>query len=61
MTAKQMVLEALHRLPDDLSFRDISEEVAFLAAVREAEEQIKQGKVISNEEMKRRLDSWLTK
>ena len=56
-----MVLEAVHRLPEEASFHDIAEEVAFLAALREGEEDIKQGRIISNEEMKRRLDSWLTK
>jgi hypothetical protein len=61
MSDKQTVLEALHRLPEDISFRDIAEEVAFLAAVREGEEQVKQGKTISNEEMRRRLDSWFAK
>jgi predicted transcriptional regulator len=61
MTAKQMVLEAVHRLPEEASFHDISEEVAFLAAVREGQEDLKQGRVISNEEMKQRLDSWLSK
>jgi predicted transcriptional regulator len=60
-TAKQMVLEAVHRLPEEASFHDIAEEVAFLAALREGEEDVKQGRIISNEEMKRRLDSWLTK
>jgi predicted transcriptional regulator len=60
-TAKQMVLEAVHRLPDEASFGDIADEVAFLAALREGEKDIEQGRIISNEEMKRRLDSWLTK
>jgi predicted transcriptional regulator len=60
-TAKQMVLEAVHRLPEEASFHDIAEEVAFLAALREGQEDLSQGKVVSNEEIKRRLDSWLTK
>ena len=30
-TAKQMVLEAVHRLPDEVSFQDIAEEVALEA------------------------------
>ena len=59
--AKQLVLEAVHRLPEEASFHDIAEEVAFLAALREGQEDIQAGKVISNEEMKGRLDSWLTK
>ncbi len=60
-TAKQMVLEAVHRLPEEASFHDIAEEVAFLAALREGQEDLSQGKVVSNEEMKQRLDSWLIK
>ncbi len=31
---------------------------AFLAAVREAEQDIEQGRVITNEQMKARLDEW---
>lgn len=61
MSTKQLVLNAIHRLPDDAGFEDIAEEVAFLAAVREGEEQLQAGKVISNEEMKRRLDSWASR
>ncbi len=61
MNAKQMILEAVHRLPDEASFHDIAEQVAFLAAVREGEQDLQHGRVVSNEEMKRRLDSWLSK
>jgi len=60
-TAKQMVLEAVHRLPEEADFHDIAEEIAFLAAIREGEKDLHAGKVVSNEEMKRRLNSWLTK
>jgi len=60
-TAKQMVLEAVHRLPEEADFHDIAEEIAFLAAIREGEKDLHEGKVVSNEEVKRRLDSWLTK
>jgi hypothetical protein len=31
-----MILEAVHRLPDEATFDDIEQEIAFLAAVREA-------------------------
>jgi predicted transcriptional regulator len=58
--AKQIVLEAVHRLPEEASFQDIADEIAFLAAVREGEEDVKHGRVISNDEMKKRLEQWLT-
>ena len=61
VTAKQAVLEAVHRLPDEASFQDIAEEVAFLAALRQGEDDLREGRVVSNEDVKRRLDQWLTK
>ncbi|HZR18696.1 MAG TPA: hypothetical protein VFE51_15495 [Verrucomicrobiae bacterium] len=33
MSAKEAVLQAIHRLPDDVDFRAIAEEIAFLAAL----------------------------
>jgi predicted transcriptional regulator len=60
-TVKQIVLEAVHRLPEEADFHDIAEEIAFLSAVREGENDLREGKVVSNDEMKRRLDSWLKK
>jgi predicted transcriptional regulator len=61
MTDREIVLEAVHRLPEEASLQDISEELAFLAAVREGEQDLKDGRVVCNEEMKRRLDSWFAK
>jgi hypothetical protein len=60
-TAKQVMLEAVHRLPNDATFQDIAEQVSFIAAVYEGEGDLKARKVISNEEMKQRLKQWLTK
>jgi len=58
-TVKEQVLHAVNRLPADADFRDVNEEIALLAAVAEAEEDIREGKLVSNEEMKTRLDQWL--
>jgi hypothetical protein len=61
MTVKQQVLQAIQRLRDDIDYRDVAEEVAFLAAVIEAEEDIRAGRVISNEQMKSRIAEWSAK
>jgi predicted transcriptional regulator len=61
MSVKEQVLQAIQRLPDDIDFRDITEEIALLAAIREAEHDIEQGRVISNEEMKSRIAQWSAK
>lgn len=58
-TVKEQVLHVLHRLPDDADFRDVNEEIALLAAVAEAEDDIRDGRVVGNHEMKARLDEWL--
>ena len=58
MSVKEQVLEAIQRLPDDINFRDVSDEVALLAAVHEAEQDIQQGRVVSNDEMKSRIAQW---
>jgi predicted transcriptional regulator len=58
MTVKEQILQAVHRLPVDIDYRDVSEEIAFLAAVREAERDIEEGRLVSNEQMKARIAEW---
>ncbi len=58
MSVKEQVLQAINRLPDNADFRDVSEEIAFLAAMKEAEQDIAEGRLITNEQMKTRLDKW---
>ena len=58
MSIKEQVLQAINRLPDDIDYRNAADEIAFLAAVREAEGDIEQGRVISNEQMKARIAEW---
>ena len=58
MSVKEQVLEAIQRLPDDIDFRDVTDEIALLAAVHEVEQDIQQGRVISNDEMKSRIAQW---
>ena len=58
MSVKQQVLEAIQRLPEDIDFRDVIDEIALLGAVHEAERDVQEGRVISNEEMKSRIAQW---
>lgn len=58
MSVKEQVLDAIQRLPDDIDFRDVADEIALLAAVQEAERDIEQGRLVSNEEMKSRIGQW---
>jgi len=61
MSDKQAALEAIRQLPDGVSFREIREEIEFLAAVREGEAQADQGRLVPLEQVERDLQSWLSK
>jgi hypothetical protein len=58
VSVKEQVLQAINRLPDDIDYRDAADQIAFLAAVRDAEHDIEQGRVVSNEQMKARIGKW---
>jgi len=58
MSVKDQVLRAIHRLPDDIDYRDVADEIAFLAAVREAERDIKENRLLTNQHMKDRIAEW---
>jgi hypothetical protein len=58
MSVKEQVLEVIQRLPDDIDFRDVSEEIALLAALHEAEKDAQEGRLVSNEQMKARIIQW---
>ena len=58
MSVKEQVLEAIQRLSDDINYRDVAEEIALLSALNEAESDIKDGRLVSNEEMRARLEKW---
>lgn len=61
MSVKDQVLQAINRLPDDIDYRDVADEIAFLAAMREAEHDIEHDRIITNEQMKARIDEWTGK
>ena len=58
MSAKEAVLQAIHRLPDDVDYRGIAEEIAFLAALEQGGQDIHSGRVVSNEDVRKKLESW---
>ena len=58
MSAKESVLQAIHRLPDDVDYRAIAEEIAFLASLEQGDQDIRSGRVVSNEDVRKKLESW---
>jgi hypothetical protein len=61
MSIKEQVLSAIQKLPDDIDFRDVAEEIALLSAVEQAEEDIRGKRLVSNEQMKTRIEGWIAR
>ena len=59
MTQKELVLDAIGELPDDVSLDEIAGRVDFLAAIQKGFDQLDRGEGISHEQLKRQLASWL--
>jgi predicted transcriptional regulator len=58
---KVIVREALDRMPENATLHEIAEEIAILAALEEAEDDIRAGRVSSNDEVKERARRWRSK
>ena len=58
MTIKEQAIAMVRKLPDDARLPDIEEELALLAALQEADEDIRVGRLVSNEEMSVRVSQW---
>lgn len=61
MSNKEIVIEAVRKLPEELSLEEIAEEVAVLAAIRKGEEDADAGRTIPHEEVSRRFQEWISK
>jgi hypothetical protein len=61
MSAKELALEALRKLPEDVSLERIIEELAILAALRRGREAIASGDVISHEDLANKSASWISR
>jgi predicted transcriptional regulator len=61
MSNKELVIEAVRKMPDEATLEEISEEIAIFAAIRRGQEAIRVGDVMSHEEAKQRLSKWISK
>ena len=60
MTDKQAVLDALQRLPETASLEEITEELRIMASVRRGRADIAAGRIKTQEEAERLLETWAT-
>ena len=61
MTAKQQAMAVIERLPAKATFGDIAYEIEVLGALREAEADIKHGRVHSIDEVRKMIPEWASK
>jgi len=59
VTQKEIVLDAISELPDEVSLCEIAERIDFLAAIQKGMDQLDLGEGIPHEEVKRQLAAWL--
>lgn len=60
-TVKLEAENIIRNLPDDISFEDIQYHLFVADKLRKSREQIQEGKVITQDEVEKRLDKWLIK
>lgn len=60
MTDKQAVIDALSRLPEDVSLDEITEELRIMAAVRRGRADIATGRTKTHDEVEKLVESWAT-
>ena len=61
MSSKEAVLEAVRQLPDEVSIEEIIDHLEIIAAIRKAEEAADAGRVVSQDDVRKRIASWITK
>jgi predicted transcriptional regulator len=59
MSQKELVLEAIRELPDDASIDLIADRVDFIAGIQKGIDDLDNGNIITHDEVKRQLASWL--
>ena len=58
-TAKQQVRLLLDQIPDDATFEDIQYHIYVREKIERGLKDVEEGRVVSEEEMERRMQKWL--
>lgn len=58
LTAKERILAVVDEQPDDSSYDEILHELAFIRMIDRGLTDADSGRVVSHDDMKRRIDAW---
>jgi len=56
---KQQILDAVKNLPDEFSIDELMERLLVLDVIEKGMQQVKEGKVVSSQEARKRFEKWL--
>ncbi|MEJ7643720.1 MAG: hypothetical protein WKF87_03940 [Chryseolinea sp.] len=57
---KSVVIDSISNLPDEFSIDEVIERLIILEKIEEGQQQIKEGKINTEEEAKTKLNKWLS-
>jgi predicted transcriptional regulator len=61
MSNKEIVIETIRQLPEHVTIEEIAQEIALLAGIRRGLDDIDAGRTVPHDEVKKRLQTWITK
>ena len=61
MTAKELVLDTVERLPDNVSLEEIAKRLEVIAALQKGLDSLDRGEGKSIDEVEKLMSSWITK
>jgi predicted transcriptional regulator len=59
MTTKDVAIKTISELPDTVTWEDIEERIRFLAVIDKGFDDIKAGRLIPHDDIKKSLKKWL--
>jgi predicted transcriptional regulator len=61
MSNRELVIDLINKLPEDMPLKDIAREIEFVAGVKEAIAEADRGECVSAEEARRLIKVWTSK
>ncbi len=61
MSNRDIAIDLIQKLPENVSLHDIARELEFIAGVREGFEQMERGEGVPADEVRKMVPSWITK
>ncbi len=61
MKDKQVAIETISNLPENVSMQEIAEELEIMAAIRKGKNDVKAGRVRSHAQVEQLFEAWISK